>query len=124
MSMLTLAFAVLVIAVLLGSVLFVMHLRNDPRSAARWRLAGLHGLVGIGGLVCLLFALHNPSLQPDPGTAGFGGISLVLIALAALFGGGIFVARVANSRRAGALIGVHATIAISGFVILAAYVLV
>ena len=121
--MLTVAFAVLAIAVLLGSVLFVMHLR-DPRSAARWRLAGLHGLIGIGGLACLLFALHNPPPRPDPGTAGFGGISLVLIALAALFGGGIFATRLANSRRTGALIGVHVTIAISGFVILAAYVLV
>ncbi len=124
MPILNTAFAVLGIAVLLGSVLFVMHLRNDQRSAARWRLAALHGLIGIGGLACLLFALHNPALRPDRGTAGFGEISLGLIALAALLGGGIFATRLANSRRTGALIGIHATIAISGFVILAAYVLV
>ena len=122
--MLTAAFTVLGIAVLLGSVLFVMHLRDDPGGAARWRLAALHGLLGIGGLVCLLFALRHPPLRPDQGTAGFDKISMALIALAALLGGGIFAVRLAGKGRAGTLIGIHATIAISGFVVLAAYMLV
>jgi hypothetical protein len=116
------AFAILGIAVLLGAALFVRHLRNAPGGATPWRLAAWHGLIGIGGFTCLLFALRHPPLRPDQGTAGFGEISVILLALAALFGGGIFVVRLAN-RRAGVLIGIHATIAIGGFVILVAYVL-
>jgi hypothetical protein len=123
--MLHFAFTILGIAVLLGAVLFVMHLRSGGATASTpWRLAALHGLLGVGGLFCLLFALDNPLLRPDRGTAGFGAISVVLLALAALFGAGIFIVRLANKDRVGALIGIHATIAIGGFVILAAYVLV
>jgi hypothetical protein len=123
LSTLIAAFAILGIAVLLGAALFVRHLRNAPCGATAWRLAALHGLIGVGGLVCLLFALRHPPLRAAQGAAGFGAISVVMLALAALFGGGIFVIRLAK-RRAGMLIGIHATIAISGFVILAAYVLV
>lgn len=123
--MLHAAFAILAIAVLLGAVLFVMHLRNaGSADAAPWRLAALHGLIGVGGLFCLLFALDNQPLRPDRGTAGFGTISVMLLALAALFGGIILALRAAKKRPAGALFGVHATLAISGFVILAAYVLI
>jgi hypothetical protein len=123
--MLHAAFTILGIAVLLGAALFVTHLRNGGAAdAAPWRLAALHGLIGVGGLFCLLFALDNPLLRPDRGTAGFGAISAVLLALAALFGAGIFVIRLASKGRVSALIAIHATIAISGFVVLAAYVLV
>jgi hypothetical protein len=122
--MLHAAFTILGIAVLLGAVLFVMHLRNTGAADATPWLAAVHGTIGVGGLVCLLFALSNPLLRPDQGTAGFGTISGVLLALAALFGAGIFVIRLASKGRVSALIAIHATIAISGFVILAAYVLV
>lgn len=123
MSTLIAAFAVLGIAVVLGAALFVRHLRNAPGGATAWRLAALHGLIGIAGLVCLLFALRHPPLRADQGAAGFGAISAVMIALAALFGAGIFVIRLTN-KGVGAMIGIHATIAIGGFVILAAYILV
>jgi hypothetical protein len=45
----------------------------------------------------------------------------VLIALAALFGGGMLARRVMQ-RRPGTLLGIHATLAVSGFVMLAACV--
>lgn len=106
----------------MGTALFILHLR--PRTnAAPWPLAALHGLLGIGGLCCLILALRNPPLRPDQGTALFGAISAALIAMAASLGGGIFAMRLAKNRRAGMLIGVHATLAVGGFVILAAYVL-
>ena len=124
MSLLTAAFAVLAIAVALGTVLFVLHLHSDPGGSARWKLAALHGLLGVGGLVGLTLALSHPPLRPDQGTAGFDKISVLLLAAAALLGGGIFAVRFAGGSRAGTLIGIHATIAISGFVILAAYMLV
>ena len=118
------AFLILGLAVLLGSVLFVIHLRRTGATyPAPWRLAALHGLLGVGGLFCLILALRHPPPRIDQGTAGFGAISVGLLAVAAFLGGGIFVLRLANKGRAGSLIGIHATLAISGFVILAAYVL-
>ena len=102
--MLIAAFIVLGCAVLLGTALAVLHLRTQsgpPASwpAVPWPLAALHGLIGIGGLICLL------------------------LALAALAGGGLLATRLRNRRRPGTLIGVHAALAVSGFVVLAAYLL-
>jgi hypothetical protein len=51
-------------------------------------------------------------------------ISAGLIAFAALAGGGILVQRLRKRRLRGGLIGVHATLAVSGFVVLAAYIFV
>jgi hypothetical protein len=59
----------------------------------------------------------------DYGTASFGMIAAALITMAALVGGGLLAAGVFKRRIAGIMIGVHATLAVSGFVILAAYVL-
>jgi len=123
--MLATAFSILGGTVLLGIVLFVLHLRKSNATApAPWRLAALHGLLGVSGLVCLVLALRNPPPRIDPGTVGFGAISVVLLGLAALLGGIIFAIRAADKSRGGALMGIHATLAIGGFVILAAYVLV
>jgi len=52
----------------------------------------------------------------------FGLIATALIALAALVGGGLLAAHVFKRRIAGIMIGIHATLAVSGFVVLAAYV--
>ena len=120
--MLTAAFAVLGIAVALGAALFILHLRGGigaPRP-----LAVLHGLIGIGGLSCLILALRQAPLRTGHGTTSFGVTGAALIAAAALVGVTIFVLRSAGTARAGTLIGIHATLAVSGFVILAAYVLV
>lgn len=123
--MLDAAFTILGGAVALGAVLFVMYLRSGGASGpAPWRLAALHGVVGVGGLVCLILALRNPPPRIDYGTAGFGAISVVLLGFAALVGGIIFAIQLAGRGRAGTLMGIHAMLAIGGFVILAAYVLV
>jgi hypothetical protein len=120
--MLIAAFYALGTAVLLGSVLAVWNLR--PRTAAPpWPLAALHALVAIGGLVGLAFALRGPPRGLDQGTGSFGIISTMLIALAALVGGHMLVGRLRQQRPASTLIGIHAMLAISGFVILIAYVL-
>jgi len=121
-AMLIAAFYALGAAVLLGSVLAVWNLR--PRTAPPpWPLAALHALVAIGGLLCLAIALRGPPRGLDQGTASFGVISAVLIALAALLGGGMLMGRLRKRRPASTLIGIHAMLAISGFVILIAYVL-
>jgi hypothetical protein len=126
------AFIILSFAVLLGSTFAVLHLRAQTGAAASWPVvpwpvAALHAFLGIGGLVCLVLALRGPPMGPErglaQGTASFGMIAATLFALAALAGGGILATHLRKRRRAGTLIGLHAALAVSGFVILAAYLL-
>jgi hypothetical protein len=121
--MLTAAFAVLAAAVLFGAALAVRFLRGAPATAVPWPAAALHGIVGIAGLGCLILALRGPPRGLDQGTASFGAIAATLLALAALAGLGILLMHRGKRRRAGTLIGLHATLAISGFVVLAAYLM-
>jgi hypothetical protein len=121
--MLIAAFVTLAVAVLLGSVLAVPHLQTEGR-APPWSLAALHGLLAISGLGCLALALRGPSRGLDQGVASFGIIAAVLITLAASLGVALLATRVFKRRVAGIMIGIHATLAVSGFVILAAYVFV
>jgi hypothetical protein len=122
--MLIVAVVILGFAALLGSLLAVLHLRSEGGARPAWPLGGLHGFLALGGLGCLLAGLGGPPRGLGTGTASFGIIAAGLIALAALVGGGILVLRLFRRRLAGALIGVHATLAVSGFVMLAAYILV
>jgi hypothetical protein len=121
--MLTAALAILGIAVLLGSALAVMHLRTEGAVMPPWKLAALHGLVALVGLGCLVLALRGPPRGLQQGTAAFGMIAAVLMAAAATLGIGFAAARLRKRRLPGLLIGVHATLAVSGFVILFVYVL-
>jgi hypothetical protein len=119
--MLTIAFILLAGAVLLGSVLAVLHLRRSGAVAPPVPLAAAHGLLAMGGLACLLLALCGPPRGLETGTASFGALAAALFALAALAGGGILASHLLKRRVAGTLIGIHATLAVSGAVILAAY---
>jgi hypothetical protein len=121
--MLVTAFTILGAVVLLGSVLAVLHLRmNGVGPPPPWPLAALHGLLAIGGLCCLALALRGPPRGLTQGTASFGTIAAVMFTLATLIGSGLLAARVFKRRIAVILIGVHATFAVGGIVILAAYV--
>jgi hypothetical protein len=121
--MLVSAFIVLGIAGLIDSLLAILHLRTDEGATPPWWLSVLHGLLAIFGLCCLALALRGPTRGLDHGTASFGMVATVLIVLAALAGVGLFVARAFKKRITGVMIGVHATLAVSGFVVLLAYIL-
>lgn len=117
--MLVAAFALLGLAVLMGATLAILHLRGGagpPRP-----LAALHGLIALGGFACLLLALSGPPRGAETGTASFGVIAAWLFALAAVAGIGVLAIYRRRPKLAGSLIGLHATLAVSGFVILAAY---
>jgi hypothetical protein len=119
--MLIAAFVILGVAVLLGSVLAVLHLREGA-AAPSWPLGALHGLLAIGGLGSLVLALGGPPRGLDQGTASFGAIATALLVLAAVAGAGLFTVRLRKRRLPATLIGIHATFAVGGFVVLAAYV--
>ena len=118
--MLTAAVALLSLAVVLGATLAVLYLRRGNGTPSPWRLAAVHGLLGVGGFCCLVLAARGPPRGVEQGVGSFGAISATLFGLAAVAGGIILVKHLAK-RRAGTLIGLHATLAIAGFVILAAY---
>lgn len=120
--MLTIAFIMLALAVALGSLLAVLDMPTGMPTR-RWPLAALHGLTALGGLGCLALALRGPVRGLDQGTASFGQISAWLLATAAVLGLGLLAARLRKRRLSGFQIGVHATLAVSGFVMLAAYFL-
>lgn len=120
--MLTAALAILGAAVLLGTGLALRQLRTSASAVPAW-LKATHGLIALVGLACLLLGLRGPPRGLAAGTGAFGTIAAVLIGGAALIGGTIFAMHLCKKRGSGALIGVHATLAVSGFVILAAYVL-
>ncbi len=120
--MLVAALIIFAVAVLLGSALAVPHLRTPAAAPPPWPLAALHGLLAIGGLCCLALALRGPPRGLDQGTASFGIIAITLTTLAALVGAGLLAAHVFKRRIAGIMIGIHATLAVSGLAILAAYV--
>ena len=119
--MLVAAFIILGVVVLLGSVLAVLHLRVNAATMPPWPLAALHGLLAVGGLCCLALALRGPPRGLDQGTASFGIIATALITLAALVGAGLLATHILKRRIAGIMIGIHATLAVSGVVILTAY---
>jgi len=120
--MLIAAFAFLAAAIALGAALAIIYLRREDGAGLPWPLGALHGALGIGGLCCLALTLGGPPQGADQGTSSFGAISTALISLAAIVGFAAF-AHFVKRRRAGLLVGLHATLAISGFVILAAYLL-
>ena len=120
--MLNAAFVVLGIAVLLGGVLAVLHLREGA-APPPLPFGALHGLIAIAGLALLALALRGPPRGVAQGTGSFGTIAAALIGMAALVGLMQLAARLRGRRLAGMLIGIHATLAVDGFVVLLAYVL-
>ena len=120
-DMLALAFGLLLITALFGGALAALHQRQRPPA---WQLGAMHGGLGVIGLGALLLALRGPPRGVAMGVGSFGQISAVLLAMALLAGLAILIVRLRVRRVPGLVIGIHATIAISGVVILAAYTLV
>ena len=121
--MLIATFVILGAAVILGIGLAVLYLRTEGAVAPPWTFAALHGSLAIAGLGCLALALRGPPRGLDQGMASFGMIAAVLMASAAVLGAGFLVTRLRKRQLAGMAVAVHATLAVSGFVILAVYVL-
>ncbi len=119
MPLLTIAFGILSVAVLLGAVLATMHLRATEGGALpSWTLGLAHGVVGALGFAVLAWALAGETRVV--GAFGWDGLALLGAALLA----GTAVPLLARLRRAGvgAAMALHASVAIIGYVILMAYV--
>lgn len=118
--MLTAAITLLFIVVLVGSALAVLDIAGG-QATRLWPLAALHGLIAVAGFACLVLALQGPVRGLGEGTASFGTLSAWLLLAAGLLGANLLAARLRKRRMPGMLIGLHATVAVTGFVVLAAY---
>lgn len=125
--MLDLAFVLLLGAATLGSFLALGFLRvHDTvpaiiralRPHAR-KLGLFHGGLGAVGLLVLVLALRG-AIHPVVGAAGFGRIAAWLFGIGLLVG--LLILATARRGRASILVAVHATLAISGIVVLLALV--
>jgi hypothetical protein len=118
--MLSLALALLSLAVLIGVAIGIRFL-GDRRLPSR-AIGAVHGLLGASGLSALILSLASGAGTGDRyGTASFGPAAAILAALAALAGAGIALLGRRTPRSIGFLIGVHASLAITAYVLLLAY---
>jgi hypothetical protein len=113
------AFLVLAAAMLLGTLLAILHLRGGAMPS--WYAGALHGALGACGFAVLVVALGAPARSRATGTASFGVLAAVFFAIALLSGVGLLIQRFRKRPLPGVLIGAHATIAIGALVILSAY---
>lgn len=118
--MLTLALGIMSAAVLLGSALALRHLRGTTRP--HWAVGALHGLLGLASVAILALALQGPPRGLQAGVGSFGMAAAVLAATAFAVGLILLVLLRARGRIAGLATAVHATLAISAYVVLLAYV--
>lgn len=117
--MLTLAFWILAAAVTLGVALAFLHLRGTRLPP--WQVGGAHGLLGAAGLGALIIALQGPVRGAAYGVSAFGPAAAVLVAMALVLGLAILLMARYFRRRAGLVIAVHGSVAVTAFVLLAAY---
>ena len=120
--MLSLALVLLSLAVLIGVAMAIRFLGDRHRPSRT--IAAIHGLLGASGLSALILALASGTGTGDRyGTASFGSAAAILAALAALAGAGIMLLARRPARNIGFLIGVHASLAVTAYVLLLAYAL-
>ena len=120
--MLASAVVLLGLTVLLGGALAVIGLRH-PGAKPPAALALGHGIAAVAGYGVLLLALQGPARGAASGTQSFGLAAALLLLIAAALGLASFLLHQRRRRFPGFWVGAHASIAISGYVILAVYLL-
>jgi hypothetical protein len=113
--------AVLGTALTIGLALALLHLLGARALRWTWPAGAVHGLLGMAGYVALVLGLRGPPRGVAQGAGSFGAIAAGLLGLTLLAGGLLLTARLRRRRMQGLVIGVHATLAVTGFIILAAY---
>jgi hypothetical protein len=114
------AVAILSVTVVLGIALAMVHLRGTSRPP--WMIGALHGVLGAVGLGTLVLALRGPPRGVQASVASFGGVAAVLAAAALAVGLGVVTLARRSRRGVGLAIAVHFTLAVTAYVLLAAYV--
>jgi hypothetical protein len=111
---------ILVLAVALGATAAVLSL-NARGAPGPFAVALAHAVLALGGYALLLAALGGPVRGAQSGTSSFGAIAALFFGIAVLLGLALLRQRLKGRRLPGALVGIHASVAVAGFVILMAY---
>ncbi len=118
--MLRLSLILLGIAMLFGFWLATLHLREGDK-APPLAVRAAHGVLGAAGLAALLLTMGQPARGVNAGVGTFRLDAAVLLGAALALGLGILAMFRVAPKSAGAVIALHATIAMFGIAILAAY---
>ncbi len=105
----------------LAGVALVVRLSLARPGMARWP-AATHGSLGAAGFVALLAGLDGPPRGVRMGAGSFGLIAAGFLALALLVALTIVAAQLRRRPAPAVVIAIHATFAIGGLVMLAAYI--
>ncbi len=119
--MLRLSLILLGVAMLFGFWLAALHLRESGK-APPLPVRAAHGVLGAAGLLALLLTFGQPAQGANEGVGTFRLDAAVLLGAALAMGLGILITFRIAPKSAGAVIALHATIAMFGLAILAAYV--
>lgn len=119
--MLLASFGILGVTLLLGIALASFYLATAAKSRPPWMLSAAHGLFALCGYAVLVTALQGTRRGNAGGAGSFGLIAAILLGVALLLGLGLVTARLRRRRTPPMVVGLHATLAVAGFVILTAY---
>ena len=118
--MLVYAAWLLTFAVVAGLALLVLS--QTAAKYVRMRWPGLvHGVLGLAGFSFLLAGLGGPARGIQQGAGSFGVVAAVFVGAAALLGVFVFIARLRSRPPSMLIVGVHASLAVGGLVMLASY---
>jgi hypothetical protein len=118
--MLTLSLVILGIAALAGIGLLALYQWVKPTGRV-WIPGAVHGGIGLIGFLTLLPALRGPPRGVASGASNFGSIAAIMLALGLALGGLAALARLRRRSPGALVLGLHATLAVAGLVMLAAY---
>ncbi|MGH7075692.1 MAG: hypothetical protein ACREFD_16065 [Stellaceae bacterium] len=118
--MIDIAFGIVAAAALIGAILAVLYARGPEAKRVPWPVPAGHGVIGAVGLAVLASALrHGIGLgAARMGVSGFGITAAVLIGVALLLGLVIAATSLRGKRPGGAVVAIHAAVAIAGFTLL------
>jgi hypothetical protein len=121
--MFTLSLVIFAIAALGGVALAVLHFRAEGREHPPTALALLHGVVAVVAVLLLLIGIGATANGFAAGFSSLAIIALLLFALAALGGAYMFFGRhLRGEPLPTPVVVIHALVAVTGFVVLLAYV--
>lgn len=122
MSVLGVSFAIVSLAVALGlGLASVALIGKDSLSRKAVPVAHVHGAAGLLGVAAVLLALRGPPRGTHSGAGSFGVIAAAMLAGALLAGSAILAAHLRRRPVSALAIGLHASLGVAGFVVLAAF---
>ena len=111
---------VLTVTALLGVAVLLLPLYR-PALASSWLPGAVHGVCGVSGVLLLALSLGGPRRGVSMGAGSFGVVAAWLFGAALALAALMAAARLRRRPPSALAIGLHATLAVGGLTLLAAY---